>query len=1195
MRSKIWTLALLAACSPQLEQPTPALTAVSPDLVCADQKSTVVSVAGASLTPIPVDDLNDPALVLPNLSLSPSWRVDGSPGESVDLDESAGAADAVTWTSTAEMGFTVTPGRLAPGVYHLNLTHLDGQAATLSEALTVVPPPTLTAVAPEVFCDAQGDTVLALDGVGFLVADGVLPSVQVGDTVYAADAADGCVAVPGPAGAELCTQLSVTVPQGDFAAGVYDVAVTNPAPADCTSTEVVRVEILPPPVVDAVVPAAVCIDGGEVPVDLQGAGFVFFADGALPTVTIGGMDRAVLDRDGCVALSGPVSGEVCDTLSVTVPATDLGLGAHDVVVRNPAPADCVTDVPATVDVLPPPTITDVDPDAVCDSGGGFTLTGTGFTPDAQVTIDDAPAAEVQYISDTELYVVVQPGTPTGLLDVTVTTTGGCAATEVDLLEVVPAPLLFYVDPPVAYAGVSVDATLYLTGVTGDITDVWLEDADGTVIPLTFDDTNPDQIHAVLPAGLPDGDYDVNLLQDGSCPAALSQGVQVTSADDIALASIDPVFAWADGYTPVRIEADDPAPVGKVQFDDLPRVYLNPSDDPEALATALGSLSFIDPTALDAVIPPGLSPGDYDLLVVNPGGEVGFLPRALTVSPLPLPEVDALSPPSVPNSGSPVVTVQGDNFRNPRVTFDCTVPGGGSSSAEVTGTSVTATEFDVAVPVANLDGICVLTVENDDGTYVSYSSLSITNPSGNLYPFAVADARMDAPRRAPAAVTGRANSAARYLYAIGGDGGGATTARADIAVSPVDKYGELDGFFTLADALPEPRTLAGVARVDRFVYLLGGHDGETTVDPGPQSGVWRAQILDPQVAPHIEDLTVAYGDATNLGVGTWMWRVAAIYPSNHPINPGGVSLPSDPIVARLPDIPDTFEVQIGWTPVPGAVGYRIYRTPTADAGSASLVKLVDVGDVTTFTDDGHLAPTTVAPLPKGALGRWAAMPDLPGARQSPCVTTGQDPAVPERTWVYVAGGLDAGNVAHNEIHYASVTQNADGTQAMSAWSTSASRLPVAVSECGAWTVDATYHTVVGAGESWTYFGGGRTSSTTVSDVAAGRVTTTGELTGYRVSGGSSPVGGISSKPAGFGTVSASNWLYVLGGKQGGPDTFGSSSPLAAPMPDNGGFNSGISLATPRYLHGSTQESGVIFMVGGQTSSAAATDTVDWANF
>jgi hypothetical protein len=258
-----------------------------------------------------------------------------------------------------------------------------------------------------------------------------------------------------------------------------------------------------------------------------------------------------------------------------------------------------------------------------------------------------------------------------------------------------------------------------------------------------------------------------------------------------------------------------------------------------------------------------------------------------------------------------------------VTYACTDPGDGSSfTATGTVSSWSSTAVSATIPSSGSDftsgAVCLVQVTNADGTWFVYSAVSITNPAANLYGWSAGPDLLVA-RRAPAAVAARATLTSRTLYAIGGDDGSSAGALSSIERAKVDRYGGVGAWEELPTGLPAPRTLATVARVGRYLYLVGGNDGS-----GPVATTLRAQVLDPLEAPSIVDVDVEYGTGKELGGGTWVYRVAAIFPSTYDDNPGGESLASDPFVVRLPDVPDTLRVTLSWDAVPEASGYRIYR-------------------------------------------------------------------------------------------------------------------------------------------------------------------------------------------------------------------------------------------------------------------------------
>lgn len=1174
-------VAALSACNPKLTGPAPSIESVDPPLVCAADAVETVTVKGSGFAPVETLSATDaPVLATPTIRLVPSGALTGGP---VDAEP---ASPVATWIDSGTETFALTPALAVPdGVYDVVLTNPDGQSATSAGSLAVAGAPVVDGVTPALFCNEQEASELRVTGSGFLQVEGAWPTVTIGTWTGTASGGEDCSPLVGPVTGERCSTLVVTVPAGSIPAGIVDVSVTNPAPADCTSAGGVQVQVVSEPVIDALEPEAVCNGGDDVELAVLGSGFVTL-DGSFPTVFVDG-DPYVPTASDCEDLGGPAGGQACSRLDITLPSGTYGLGAHDVTVTNPAPADCSTSEAATLTVNDPPTLADVEPDTLCEAGGTITLVGTGFVDGLDVSIGGVHADEVEVLDANTARATFPGDLPVGFADVTVSYAGGCEDTLPVAIEITAAPLVFYVDPPVVYNGISVSATVYVAGVTGTVTSVSLvSDTDGSVVPLSFAVESSSRILADIPAGLAAGEWDVEVVQDGNCGGVLESAVHLESYLSVAIEEVDPPFAWTGGSTAVAVTATDPVPFGEVQFQDVPRIYLNPTGG-GTTATALSSVAYVDPTLLNAIVPAGLAVGTYDVIAVNPDGTVGLLTAGLEVTAEVPPTIDTVAPPSVASSADEDVTIRGANFRDATVDLDCRDATTGTvTTVAATVGSQTSDTIVATVPSTSFSNgaVCLVRVTDSDGTYAEWSAISVTNPASNLFGWEAGEPLVTA-RRAPAAVAGRATNASRFLYAIGGDDGTTAGAFDSIELAPVDAYGELGAWDTLVGTLPSPRTLAGVGAVGRFVYLVGGSDGTAAL-----SSVLRAEILDPEGAPDFDDLAIDYGDGTAMTGGTWIYRVSALFDSSDAANPGGESLPSDPIVVRLPDVPDTIELTLIWTSVPGASGYRVYRTPTADSGSGTEEWLTDVAGGSTLSYTDLMGATTpgVVPLPTGALGNWRTIASLGATRESPCVTVAVDPTDSDVHYLYAAGGRD-GSTLRDTIEYLDITEVSDTEQTVGSWKTSANLLPSKVYQCGAWSADATLNDVVPEGETWVYFGGGRTASSTTGEVMTGAVGSGGELSSW------ASVDGMSPSRAGFGVAGASNFLYAFGGQKASPSASGTSTEIQGP-PDLDNWNSlGISMSEPRYLMGSAQESAVIFMVGGQTDTASATSSVDFTNF
>lgn len=122
--------------------------------------------------------------------------------------------------------------------------------------------------------------------------------------------------------------------------------------------------------------------------------------------------------------------EVLDSTRITALTPPHDLGLVDVVVRNPDLPAAI--LPAAFEFVVGPTVTVMEPsDISMDGGTEFMLTGTGFEPGVEVTINGLPATDVQVMDGETLravaprgvvgpatLVVINPGQPpASLLDV----------------------------------------------------------------------------------------------------------------------------------------------------------------------------------------------------------------------------------------------------------------------------------------------------------------------------------------------------------------------------------------------------------------------------------------------------------------------------------------------------------------------------------------------------------------------------------------------------------------------------------------------------------------------------------------------------------------------------------------------------------------------------------------------------------
>lgn len=1174
--------------------PPPSLVSVVPDLVCLDEGDRSLTLSGSGF--VVVDG------VLPTVSVG---------GVAVTTDSAAGCAPIAGTTLDAEscdtLNVTVPGGLLAPGAYPVVVGNPDPAGCSSTELVTVavVPEPTVSAVAPDLFCADGGAVTLTIDGTGFVRAGTDLPIVHFGATTVVASGVSGCAAIAGTLlDAESCTSLTVTVAPGAVPPGTHDLVVENPAPAGCSSNEAITVEVAAAPTIASIEPPAVCFLAQPAEMVIHGGGFLVVS-GAQPTVTIDGAAATVTGVTGCVPLGGTaLPTDSCTEITFAVPAGGFAVGTHTVLVANPPPAGCATQVSGSFDVASAPTITSVVPFKVCGTEGDvFAVNGANFVPASQILLDGATPVPTGFLSSSQLEGTLAPGAVSaGLYDVTVQNGPGCEATLPNALNVVDAPVVFFVDPPQVYNGIHLQVTIYVSGVTDDITAVGIRPT-GTMLaptPLVFayDPGRPNRILATVPAATAAGDYDV-VIEDIACGATLVNGLHVTDTLAITVTSIDPPFGATTEPTGVAVTG--------AGFLPTPRAYLNPSSG-VGIARELRAVSFQDATRLTAVVPDGLPVGTYDLIVINPDGTVGLLsPDAYRVLAAPPPEITDLLPGLVAKQTGQTVTVLGTGFAGPvTVTARCRAAGGLETVVTAAVGATSATSVATTWDMSGLAGgeVCVVRLTNADGTYADFSALSVTNPSNNLNAFQP-DSDMTVGRRAAAGAAVRMNAVSRFLFAIGGDSGlPAPTRHASVEAAPVDPFGDVGSWAPQRNALPEGRSFISGTVIGRFIYVAGGNTG------APSASVLRAYLLDPFEAPDIDDLDLAKGTGAGLDGGIWYYRIAAVMAAGDPNNPGGEALPSEPLVVQLPALPEKVHLTLYWTPVPGAASYRIYRTPAPGmiAGDERFLAEVAAGGTPPlFLDDGSLSvdpARTVMPL--GSLGVWHEVGPMASAREGAAIVAVRDPNVPGLHYLYVVGGRGAGGIALATYEWTSILSSAENDQAIGGWAVGGNTLPAGRWQMGAVFTDGTRASAVPATDAWIYVMTGMDGA----GAAVNQITAFKVDTADGVGPGDGRLGvavAVDAPNAGAGCAYAAGneFLYLLGGG-GSPSNTGRSAKICdlgeagcgggpPEPPDLVNWNAGFSLGTARYLHAVAVESGFIFLLGGATTTEAASATTERTNF
>lgn len=793
----------------------------------------------------------------------------------------------------------------------------------------------------------------------------------------------------------------------------------------------------------------------------------------------------------------------------------------------------------------------------------------------------------------------------------------CTTSEPAPLKVLDdGPVLFFADPPVAYDGISTRVTLFLTSVTEPFTVAIVPT--GELEPLIELEAalvpgKTNRLQATVPAGTEPGVYDVIVNDDSGCQTLLEAGLTLTEDLAIDLESIVAPFGFTDAATPVTIFR-----AGGASFEATPRGFLNPVDSgTNEVAIQLESLTLVNEDELTAIVPEGAPAGQYDLVIVNPGGEVGVLRDAFASVADPPPVVDDVVPQSIVDQSDQSIEVRGKQFSSASVSVRCRDAGGNevdpspavSSEAEAcdgNGDCTIAATIDASS--MSRGAVCVVRVENSDGSYGDFSAIGVTNSSFNLSA-PQAGRAMNEPRRSLVAAAVKATSASRFLYAIGGDDG-AGDVLSSVEFAPVSVFGNMSDFVIAGEPLGTARTRHAGAQLGRYVYVVGGNDGDATL-----ASAERALVLSPAETPVIDDIDLclsgsgtpcfdddALGDGLESGV--YSYRVAALIDAADPENLGGETLPSDPVILKLPDVSGrNIVVKLVWSapvdplgePLSGVTGFRIYRTVVDGVPGSDEVLLAEVDDpdAREFIDDGDFDLGSAVPLPLGSTSAWQVLPDLGSAREGLSAAVARDPQESDRFHLYAL--LGEGEATYEHL---AITMLPNGRQTVgSAWVVGAEQSAVARSEFGVWVVDDTVSNLVSDGETYLYLGGGLASGGQDDRVEAAKVGTDGELEAFS----DDPTAGdivadFSSTRSGYGTAAAAGRLFLFGGMASQVRDNATAAEMVNPAPslrNNSWNNEGLTMTSPRYRFGTAVQSAFIFLVGGQTSAAnGATDSTEW---
>ncbi len=866
---------------------------------------------------------------------------------------------------------------------------------------------------------------------------------------------------------------------------------------------------------------------------------------------------------------------------------------------------------------PTPTITSVMPVPLCDAQHDITvtITGSGFSPIVKDGLTGHPSVVMPRV------VLLAAGTPTevppagvtlgdpsgtmlvvtlptallapGSYDVQVIDPTGNSDTLAGGLTVDPPPRITAVNPSSGAIGSTVAVTLSGTGFLPGMT-VTLDATPS--VSATNVTVAPDGMSAQVTfalASVAAGVYGITVDNLDGCTDTLASSFTVYVQHTFVLSGVDPPFGCTCANTSVTISSSG-------GFVSTPIVELRPTGQAGPV-TQLTHVAFVDGTTLTAVVPAGLALGFYDVTVRNPptDGGVAQLTMGFRVVSMPVPEIDAI----LPGRGDPAATnfamqIVGANFRNPvKVELLDRTPAVVATVASVTPTNATHIDAIFASLPAIDDAYLVRVTDLDENTYSTYSAFIVgsSGSSGKLHAFTETSTLVTA-RRLLAGASARDDLGNGYIYAIGGDTGGATpTALDSVEVSQLSKFGALGGWNELrapnrlntprvapvAVAVPLYGSGSPYVPVKTYIYVTGGHDAAGTV----LGSVERAVVLRTADAPIVSTAAVSTTPGT-LADGTWYYKVSAVLASGDADNPGGETVASDEAILT---IGSNKAIDLAWSAVtvngmPAAM-YRIYRTPTANLASQQEQLIATVSG-TSYTDTGATAQTE-RPLPAGALGKWVVQTSSHAPRwghQAAVITDGTG-----AKFMHVLGGksnLSTGYLATIEIApIDSLGQLgafvSTGTTAMATARAFFSLVVETSANVAGFTGVARLITTGGVDA------GGASSEIEFSDVTNGGANGAWTATGLSLNG-----------RAGLMSVISSNKLFCMGGAGAATDTaftsiltsgrnvgFTLDGTIGSPMQ-----SASSAFPSPRALGAAIVGSGFIYFAAGTSDGIDAVNTV-----
>jgi hypothetical protein len=206
--------------------------------------------------------------------------------------------------------------------------------------------------------------------------------------------------------------------------------------------------------------------------------------------------------------------------------------------------------------------------------------------------------------------------------------------------------------------------------------------------------------AVVPAGIPAGVYDVTVTTSGGDTGVMTAGFTIVDPTLLGVTSITPDHGVNDVQTSVVIAGEN---------------FVAPLTVTVG-ATAMTAVEVADVNTVNAVVPPGITAGTYDVIVTNPDGTAATLYAAFEVIDSEAVRIDSIDPTSATNDEDTQLTLIGANFQSPPKVYL-----GDTELTDPSPVYQSETRVVATVPAGFTPGIYDVRIENPD-------LLSFTLPS-----------------------------------------------------------------------------------------------------------------------------------------------------------------------------------------------------------------------------------------------------------------------------------------------------------------------------------------------------------------------------------------------------------------------------------------------------------------------------------